>query len=177
MDEILLDFFSKCADWPLIVRYLIVLVIGFMPILEIRGAAVVGMCALGLGIVETYIVGLIGNILLIIPLVLVGRKLIRWLETTKILGWFGRWMAKRTEGKLDKIQKATNIVLFFFVAIPIPGTGVCTGGLIASFLDLRLKRVFWSLALGAAVAGVISMIIYALPLYTLMNGGQPMPWL
>lgn len=176
MDEWLLSTFGNCAEWPLITKYLIILLIGFMPVLEIRGAAIVGVCAFNLGIVETYIVGLIGNVLLILPLVLVGRRIIRWLETTKVLGWFGRFMSKRTAGKIDKVNAITNVALFFFVAVPIPGTGVCTGGLIASFMDLRLKKCFWSLALGAAVAGVISMLIYAWPIFAATHPGVAMPW-
>lgn len=176
MENQLISFLEGCSELPLILKYLIVIAIGFMPILEIRGAAVAGMCALDLGIVETYICGLIGNILLIFPIVILGRKLILWLETTKILGWFGRWMSKRTEKKLARMRTITWIGLFLFVAIPLPGTGVCTAGLIASFMNLRLRQAFSSLALGAAVAGVVSFAIYALPLFASMYPGTPMPW-
>ncbi|HOP10022.1 MAG TPA: small multi-drug export protein [Oscillospiraceae bacterium] len=171
-----LTFLENCAQLPLIIKYLIVLAIGFVPVFEIRLAMVAGTCYLGLGIVETFIFGLIGNLLLIFPMVILGRTLIKWLETTKILGWFGRWMSGRTQKKMDRITTLTSIGLFFFVAIPVPGTGVFTGGLIASFMDVRLKKAFPSLAIGAAVAGIASMIIYALPVYAGLHGSTSIPW-
>lgn len=171
-----LTFLEGCEQLPLLIKYLIVLAIGFVPVFEIRLAMVAGTCYLGLGIVETFVFGLMGNILLIFPMVILGRKLIKWLETTRILGWFGRWMSKRTEKKMDRVTTLTSIGLFFFVAVPLPGTGVCTGGLIASFMDVRLKKAFPALAVGALTAGVISTLIYALPVYASLHGNTAIPW-
>lgn len=159
-------------DLPVLIKYLIVAAIGFMPILEVRFAMFAGVHILGLALVETVICGIIGNILMIIPVVVCGRKIIRWLETTKILGWFGRWMNKRTAHKLEKTQKVTFWALFIFVAIPLPGTGAFTGGMVASFMDLRLKQVFCALALGVLAAAAASFFLYVLPFY----GSKPIVW-
>jgi len=171
-----LTFLENCEQLPLVIKYLIVLAIGFLPVFEIRLAMVAGTCYLGLGIVETFAFGLIGNILLIFPIVILGRKLIEWLETTKILGWFGRWMSSRTKKKMNRITTLTSIGLFFFVAIPLPGTGVFTGGLIASFMDVHLKKALPSLAAGALAAGILSTVIYALPVYAGLYGNMSIPW-
>ena len=45
--------------------------------------------------------------------------------------------------------------LFLFVAIPLPGTGVWMGSLIASILGLNKKRSFITIAVGNVIAGVI----------------------
>ncbi len=176
MQEKLLDFIAGCADLPLLVKYLIVVAVGFLPILEIRGAMVAGLAGFNLGILPTFVCGLVGNILLIFPVVILGRRIVRWLETTRVLGWFGRWMTRRTEGKIVKVQNISSLALFLFVAVPLPGTGVFTAGMIASFLDLRLKKSFLSLAAGVVVAGIVSYFLYALPAYLAIFGSAPVKW-
>lgn len=176
MEDKLIYFLEGCGDLPLILKYLIVAGIGFLPIIEIRGAVVAGVCALGLGAAETYIFALMGNVLLAFPVVILGSKIVRRLEATRALGWFGRWMERRTAGKIEKVRTATGIGLFLFVAVPVPGTGVFTAGLIASFLSLRMREAFLSLAAGAAVAGAASFLIYALPLYASMYSSAAIPW-
>ena len=41
------------------------------------------------------------------------------------------------------------------MAVPLPGTGVWTGSLVAAFLDMPLRRALPSIALGVVTAGLI----------------------
>ena len=172
MEEFLTEFLAGCVDLPVLIKYLIVVVIGFTPVLEVRLAMFAGVHVLDLAVVETILCGILGNVLLILPVVICGRRIIRWLETTRILGWFGRWMARRTAGKMEKVKKISFWALFIFVAVPLPGTGAFTGGMVASFMDLRLRDCFLALASGVLVAAVASFFLYTLPFY----GGAPIVW-
>jgi uncharacterized membrane protein len=49
--------------------------------------------------------------------------------------------------------------LFILVAIPLPGTGAWTGALVASVLDIRMKRALPIIALGVLTAGVIVLFV------------------
>jgi len=66
---------------------------------------------------------------------------------------------KRVERKSVALEKKTGILqyllLAFFVAIPLPGTGAWTGTLLAWFLGMSRKKSFLAIALGVIVAGVI----------------------
>ena len=55
--------------------------------------------------------------------------------TKKIIDWLTDHTTKKIE-KNQKLQTATELALFLFVAIPLPGTGAWTGALIANFLKL-----------------------------------------
>ena len=70
----------------------------------------------------------------------------------------------RAKNKSKKIVKYKEWGLFAFVALPIPGTGGWMGALIASLLQLDIKRSAFIIALGIICAGVImSVLSYSLP--------------
>ena len=51
-----------------------------------------------------------------------------------------------------------------FVGIPLPGTGAWTGALIASLLEVKLKKAVPAIFLGLLLATVImSIITYGIP--------------
>ena len=62
-----------------------------------------------------------------------------------------------------KLQKKTGdsiyLALFLFVGIPIPGTGVWTGTLAASLLDLDYKKTVKSIICGVLLAGAIMLAL------------------
>jgi len=45
--------------------------------------------------------------------------------------------------------------LLLFVSLPIPGTGVWSGSVAASMLNIRFKWAFPAIALGNLIAGII----------------------
>lgn len=65
--------------------------------------------------------------------------------------------------KLSKSQYTNSFILkgglFIFVAIPLPGTGVWTGSLIASLLDLRFKYAFPTIVAGNLIASTFDFVI------------------
>ena len=53
------------------------------------------------------------------------------------------------------MTRGVFIALMLFVAIPAPGTGAWTGGLIASLFNLPRKASFFAILLGVLLSGVV----------------------
>ena len=134
------------------------LVTAMMPILEIRGAIPVGVAS-GLDPWIAFAVGFVGNMLPIPILILLTRKIIEWLKKHNVLVKLTAWLENKGSKGAQKVQKYSFWGLFILVAIPLPGTGAWTGALVASLLDMRLKRALPAIAMGVAVAGLIVLLV------------------
>ena len=143
----------------LLVKYLCVLGIAALPVLELRGAIPYGV-ANGLPYLGVLAVSVIGNMLPVPFIILFVRKIFDWMKKkSKFLAGIAEKLEKRAENKMDVIEKYEMLGLFILVAIPLPGTGAWTGSLISALLGLRLKNAFPMILLGVLTAGVIMMII------------------
>ena len=134
------------------------LVTAMLPILEIRGAKPVGVAS-GLDPWLAFAVGFVGNMLPIPILILLTRKVIEWLKKHNMLVKLTAWLENKGSKGAQKVQKYSFWGLFILVAIPLPGTGAWTGALVASLLDMRLKRALPAIAMGVAVAGLIVLLV------------------
>ncbi len=134
------------------------LVTAMLPILEIRGAIPVGVAS-GLDPWLAFAVGFVGNMLPIPILILLTRKVIEWLKQHNMLVKLTAWLENKGSKGAQKVQKYSFWGLFILVAIPLPGTGAWTGALVASLLDMRLKRALPAIAMGVAVAGLIVLLV------------------
>ena len=134
------------------------LVTAMLPILEIRGAIPVGVAS-GLDPWLAFAVGFVGNMLPIPILILLTRKIIEWLKKHNMLVKLTAWLENKGSKGAQKVQKYSFWGLFILVAIPLPGTGAWTGALVASLLDMRLKRALPAIAMGVAAAGLIVLLV------------------
>ena len=134
------------------------LVTAMMPILEIRGAIPVGVAS-GLDPWLAFAVGFVGNMLPIPILILLTHKIIEWLKKHNVLVKLTAWLENKGSKGAQKVQKYSFWGLFILVAIPLPGTGAWTGALVASLLDMRLKRALPAIAMGVAAAGLIVLLV------------------
>lgn len=134
------------------------LVTAMMPILEIRGAIPVGVAS-GLDPWLAFAVGFVGNMLPIPILILLTRKIIEWLKKHNMLVKLTAWLENKGSKGAQKVQKYSFWGLFILVAIPLPGTGAWTGALVASLLDMRLKRALPAISMGVAAAGLIVLLV------------------
>lgn len=140
-------------------KYLCVLGIAALPVLELRGAIPYGV-ANGLPYFGVLAVSVIGNMLPVPFIILFVRKIFDWMKKkSKFFAGIAEKLEKRAENKMDVIEKYEMLGLFILVAIPLPGTGAWTGSLISALLGLRLKNAFPMILLGVLTAGVIMMII------------------
>ena len=71
---------------------------------------------------------------------------------------FGKFL-KKFQKKVNKFEKRYKTIgflaLILFVAIPLPGTGVWTGSLLAWVLNLNRKKSIMSISLGVVIAGIL----------------------
>lgn len=144
-------------------KYLIVLLVSMVPLIELRGAIPIGLSTVWGGsipIVPLYIICILGNMLPVPFIYLFARKVLVWGSDKKIIGKFFKWCLEKGEKGGKKLQeKAGKKGLFFtllvFVGIPLPGTGAWTGTLAASILDMDFKTSILAVMLGVVLAGII----------------------
>ena len=72
-------------------------------------------------------------------------------------------------GKSDKIKRFEFWGMVFFVGVPLPGTGGWTGALIASLLEVDLKKSVPAILLGICMATVIMLLVSYGMLGTIMQ--------
>ena len=142
----------------------IVFITSILPILELRGGVLVGY-TLGLDLLTTSIISVVGN-LLPIPFVLFFiEKVFDFMERHHILVSLVHKLRERASHKSGSIKKAEFIGLLLFVGIPLPGTGAWTGSLIAEMLQIDRKKAFVAIVCGVFLALAI-MLIFS---YGLLN--------
>ena len=121
----------------LVKEYFWIFFISMVPIVELRGAVPAGL-AMGLPVIPTYIVSVIGNMLPVPVILLFAKAVLLW--CTKLPGGLGRFFmkiydkgVKAGEKMQAKAGRGIYWALFLFVAIPLPGTGAWTGCLRGDF--------------------------------------------
>lgn len=136
----------------------VVFIISMIPILELRGGL---LAASLLKIPETVSIPLciVGNIIPIPFILLFIRQIFKLLKKTKMFRGLIIKLENRAMGKSDRIQKYEFLGLVLFVGIPLPGTGAWTGALIASLLDVDIKKSSLAILIGIFMASVIMYVV------------------
>ena len=69
--------------------------------------------------------------------------------------------SQKSKGKASNMSETflKQLVVFVFVAIPLPMTGIWTGTAIAVFLNLKFKDAVLPIVLGNLVAGILIAIL------------------
>lgn len=137
---------------------LTVMLTAALPIIELRGAIPVGI-SLGLSTIHSAIISFIGSIIPVPVILFTIRPIFNYLKETKFFKDIVQKLTDRSLNKSGKIQKYGAWGLFIFVAVPLPGTGVWSGSLIAALLDIRFKWAFPAILFGNLIAGLIIMSI------------------
>lgn len=127
-----------------------------LPVIELRGAIPVGI-SLGLTPVHSATLSFIGSMIPVPIILFTIRPIFNYLKETKLFKNLVHRLTDKSLNKSHKIQKYGAWGLLVFVAIPIPGTGVWSGSLIAALLDMRFKWAFPAIFMGNLIAGVLVM--------------------
>lgn len=143
---------------PYVSKEALIFIISLLPILELRG----GLLAASLLKVE-YLTALpicvIGNILPIPFILLFIRRIFALLKKTRTFRPLVEKLERRAMGKSDRIKEYEFVGLLLFVGIPLPGTGAWTGALIASLLQIDLKKSSIAILLGVGLAAIIMSFV------------------
>ncbi len=138
--------------------YLIVFLISMVPVVELRGAVPYSQF-LGLPLLPSYIVAVIGNMLPVPFIFLFARKVLLWGKDMPVIGRLFTFCVEKGEKGGRALQAKAGrglfLALLLFVGIPLPGTGAWTGTLAASFLNMDFKSSVIAVMLGVMLAGVI----------------------
>lgn len=140
-------------------KELLVIFFSMVPVFELRGAIPLGI-SLGLSPLHTWVLSVISNILMAGFLLKLLNPIMNYFEKTRLFKSTIGWVKTRSMKKAATIKKYSLIGLFFFVAIPIPTTGVWTASVIASILNLDIKKSLISMGLGVVVAASIVLGLY-----------------
>ena len=150
-----LDWFLNQSGFP---PQLAVTLISMVPVLELRaGIPLARLFELPLS--QAIFFSCIGNIIPIPFILLFIRRIFNWMRPTKLFGGLVRKLETRAMGKSESIQKAEFLGLVAFVGIPLPGTGGWTGALIASLLEVDIKKASVAILIGIALAATIMSLI------------------
>jgi uncharacterized membrane protein len=135
---------------------LITFIISTLPVFELRGGIPYGLLN-GLSISSAYVLGILGNLLPVVCILLAFTALTYLCE--KYVPWCAKWLhwlRDRSHKKLvDKYESQGLLALVIFVAIPLPMTGAWTGSIAAAVLDINKKKAFAAITLGVCISGVI----------------------
>ena len=143
-------------------KYLWVFLISMVPIIELRGAIPVAV-GMGLPLIPSYIICIIGNMLPVPFIYFFARKVLIWGADKPVIGKFFTFCLEKGEKGGKKLQAKAGsglfVALLLFVGIPLPGTGAWTGTLAASLLDMDFKSSVIAVMCGVLLAGVIMALI------------------
>ena len=129
-------------------KELIIFVVSMLPLIELRGGLILAPI-LDIPMLKAIPICLAGNILPIPFILWFITPIFAWLKKTKLF----RPLVEKLETKS-----------MLFVGIPLPGTGAWTGALIASLLNIKLKKAFPAILLGLLLAtAIMCTITYFIP--------------
>ena len=135
-----------------------VFIISMIPILELRGG-LLAASLLKIPAVKAIPICIAGNIIPIPFILLFIRQIFKWLKKTKLFRGMIVKLENRAMGKSDQIKRYEFLGLLLFVGIPLPGTGAWTGSLIASLLEVDIKKSSIAIFCGLVMATVIMYVV------------------
>ena len=160
------DFFSRF--W----HQLAVILLSCVPIIESRYAII--LCApvfKEIGTPELIFLTQIGSCLTALILLLLLKPVMKWMKSTRLFKKMVEWIehhgskkGKKLQGKLEnsKTKAARGWLsvfgVFLFVAVPLPGTGVWSGCLVATLLYIRFQYAFPAVVAGRICATLIMVL-------------------
>ncbi len=135
-----------------------VFIISMIPLLELRGG-LLAASLLKIPAVTAIPLCIAGNIIPIPFILLFIRKIFKVMKKTKIFRGLIQKLEDRAMGKSDQVKKYEFWGLTLFVGIPLPGTGAWTGSLIASLLEIDIKKSSLAILTGIIMATVIMYVV------------------
>ena len=139
-------------------NYLLIFFISMVPIIELRGAIPIGL-GMGLPVLPTYLLCVLGNMLPVPFIYFFARKVLIWGSDKPVIGKFFTFCLEKGHKGGEKLKakagRGLPWALLLFVGIPLPGTGAWTGTLAASLLDMDFKSSVRACMGGVLLAGCI----------------------
>ena len=155
--EVLVQWFTDNLSQH-VSKELIIFIISMIPILELRGG-LLAASLLNVSAAKAIPICIIGNIIPIPFILLFIRQIFKLMKKTKVFRGLIERLENRAMGKSDQIQRYEFLGLLLFVGVPLPGTGAWTGSLIASLLEVDIKKSSVAIFCGLIMATVIMYVV------------------
>jgi len=137
---------------------LITVIVAALPVSELRGAIPLAL-AMKQPLAKTVLLAYIGNMLPVVPLLILLEPLSNRLRRIPILRSFFDRLFERTKRKAELVQRYEALGLILFVAIPLPATGAWTGCIAASLFKVKFRYAFPAILAGVIIAGIIVTVL------------------
>lgn len=149
----MIELLSNFPDW------MKVFISAMVPVFELRFSIPFGVLALDMSYFPTYVISVLGSIIPAPFIMIFIPSILSWMRRTGPFKGLGDWIYNKGMKKKDSIQKYGYIGLVFFVSIPLPGTGVWTGCLAASLLNMKWGKSVLAAIAGSSLAGIVVSIL------------------
>jgi uncharacterized membrane protein len=141
---------------------LIVITVSAMPILELRGGIPLAR-GFDFSLWEALFYSILGNILPIIPLLLLFKPLSNWLLRFPFYEKMYNWLYSRTMKNSKNVERYGALGLILFTAVPLPTTGAYSACVAAALFSIRFKYAFAAISAGVVIAGLgVGLAIYSI---------------
>ena len=132
-----------------------------LPITELRAALPIALTIFDLDPVTAYFATVLGNLIPLVVIFALLPSIIRYAEAhspwlKRILDRYFRKLAKKHK---EKFQRYGTFALVLFVMIPLPGSGVWTGSVLAILFGVRRDHAIPAIIVGLLAAGGLVMLI------------------
>lgn len=128
-----------------------------IPIIEQKVAIPVGVIA-HMDIWQVYFLTFIGAVLPAPFIILFVKRVFKYLKNFEQTRRIVHKIEYRALSKSEQVERYKMLGLMLFVAIPLPGTGVWTGSLIAALLGVEKKKAILAVIIGAMMCGLIILM-------------------
>ena len=134
--------------------------ITMVPTLELRASIPYGILKYGMNWQTVFIICILSNIILA-PLVwfFIHHIMHFFLKIKWIEKIYNKWVLRTQKRVKPYVEKYGTLGLAIFIGIPLPGSGVYTGGLGAYLLQYKFKDYLIASILGVLIAGIIVTIV------------------
>ena len=151
--DVLVGWFTANLS-PYVSEQAVIFIISMIPILELRGG-LLAASLLEVPALSAIPLCIVGNIIPIPFILLFIRQIFKLLKKTRLFRRLIQKLEDRAMKKSDQIKKYEFWGLMLFVGIPLPGTGAWTGALIASLLEIDIRKSSLAIFGGILMATVI----------------------
>jgi uncharacterized membrane protein len=150
LEVAVLELLSSFPHW------LATVIIGAMPIFELRGAIPIALGIYEMTPISAFIFAVLGNMLPVVPLLLFLEPVSTYLRRYSIFDKFFSWLFGRTQrNHSERFEKYGTLALTLFVAVPLPVTGAWTGCAAAFVFGIKFRHAFPAILAGVLIAGII----------------------
>ncbi len=139
-------------------REWVVLILSSLPIIEVRGAIPAGLY-LGIAPFKLYFLALLGGVLPVFPIMFFLNFFTEKLRKIDFFDNFFEKLFEHTRKKGKIVEDLEALGLLIIIAIPLPGTGVWTGCLLAYLFGIKYLKTFFVSVAGNAIASAIVILV------------------